>query len=163
MTPYSRHRMRSAVRMVLALLAGALLATCAPESAPEDTAESAPTTEDRTGMPRVFFIEPRDGDTVPAGLVQMRFGAENFVIEPVGEGEIHEGAGHLHVGFDTDCLPAGTVIPTANPWVHFGQAQMEFELRLEAGTYKLCLQVGDGEHRTLPEEGMAELITITVE
>ena len=30
------------------------------------------------------------------------------------------GMGHHHVGVDTDCLPPGTVIPKAAPWVHFG-------------------------------------------
>ena len=31
------------------------------------------------------------------------------------------GMGHHHVGVDTDCLPPGTVIPKAAPWVHFGK------------------------------------------
>ena len=112
------------------------------------------------GAPRVFFVEPADGATVQAP-VHLVFGAENYTIEPAGE--IHEGAGHMHIGVDTDCLPAGEIIPNANPWVHFGKAQMEFDLDREPGEHVIVLQAGDGEHRTLPDPGLCAKITITVE
>ncbi|MFQ5743557.1 MAG: DUF4399 domain-containing protein [Acidobacteriota bacterium] len=110
---------------------------------------------------RVFFVEPVDGSTVESP-VPMKFGAENFIIEPVGDGAIHEGAGHLHLGVDADCLAPGQIIPKASPWIHFGDGSTEIEMQLEPGSHHLCLQVGDGEHRTLEGAGMTDEITITV-
>ena len=111
--------------------------------------------------PRVFFVEPADGATVQSP-VRFLFGAENFMIEPVGDGDIHPGAGHHHFGVDTDCLPAGTVIPDGDPsWIHFGTGSTEIDMQLEPGSHRFCLQVGDGEHRTLTD--LSEVITITVE
>ena len=68
----------------------------------------------------------------------------------------------MHIGVDTDCLPAGEVIPQASPWVHFGNAQTEFDLDLTPGEHRLALQIGDGEHRTLDEEGLCAVITVNV-
>ena len=111
--------------------------------------------------PRVFFVEPEDGATVQSPVTFM-FGAENFMIEPVGDGDIHPGAGHHHFGVDTDCLPGGTVIPDGDPsWIHFGTGSTEIDMQLEPGSHRFCLQVGDGEHRTLTD--LSAVITVTVE
>lgn len=112
--------------------------------------------------PRVFFIHPQDGDTVGT-LVTLEFGANNFTIEPVVEGVINEAAGHYHIGLDTECLPAGEIIPQADPWIHFGDGSSEIEMQLSPGEHTLCLQIGDGEHRTLEGAGMSQLITVQVE
>ena len=128
-----------------------------PESAPEP---EMPAAEPESMAPRVFFIEPGDGATVQSP-VDFTFGAERFTIEPVGDGEIHDGAGHHHLGVDTDCLPVGEIIPEGNPWIHFGDASTEISMQLEAGTHRFCLQPGDGEHRTLAD--LSAVVTITVE
>ena len=155
--------------LVVFLLAGALLGSlaCAPkeEAAPADAATSdtlAEATEPAAGTePRVFFVGLEDGATVPL-TVQLQFGAENFTIEPVGDGAIHHGAGHYHIGLDTECLPAGTVIPTADPWIHFGDGSSAIEVGpLTPGEHTLVLQVGDGEHRTLPDPGLCSVIRVT--
>jgi hypothetical protein len=112
--------------------------------------------------PRVFFIEPQDGATVKSP-VKLRFSTENFQISPVPEGTVttaRPGLGHHHVGVDTDCLPPGTVIPKAAPWVHFGKGDAEMDLQLAPGTHKLALEIGDDTHTTLP--GLCSTITITV-
>ena len=109
---------------------------------------------------RVFFTEPADGATV-ASPVEFQMGAENFNIEPAGE--INEGAGHLHILVDVDCVAAGEVIPSDDNHVHFGKAQTEAELELTPGEHKLCLQAADGSHTALEGEGMTHEITITVE
>ena len=139
----------------------------APEAAPEaeepmaDMAEAEAEMEMEMDMaPRVFFIAPEEGATVGTS-VDLVFGAENFTIEPVADGAIHEGAGHHHVGIDTDCLPAGEVIPEAAPWVHFGDASSTINMQFEPGEHRVCLQIGDGEHRTI--EGLNTIITFTVE
>ncbi|MDX1645189.1 MAG: DUF4399 domain-containing protein [Thermoanaerobaculia bacterium] len=145
------------------------LSACAPggdgtESQPEASEESmqhAEHEEATAGEPRVFFVSPEDGATVTSP-VELEFGAENFTIEPVDDGEIHHGAGHYHIGVNTDCLDPGIVIPQAAPWVHFGDGSSEIEMQLPEGETKLTLQIGDGEHRTLEAEGLCQSITVNV-
>ena len=71
-----------------------------------------------------------------------------------------QGMGHHHVGVDTECLPAGTVIPKANPWVHHGGGQTEMDMQLTPGKHTLTLQLGDDTHTTI--EGLCSTITVTV-
>jgi len=123
--------------------------------------ETEPAAEEETSdAPRVFFIEPADGATVTSP-VTFTFGHENFTIEP--KGDIHAGAGHHHIGLDTECLPAGEAIPEADPWVHFGDGSATIEMQLPAGEHTLTIQIGDGEHVTLDEPGLCQTITVTVE
>ena len=68
---------------------------------------------------------------------------------------------HYHLGVDTDCLPAGTVIPKADPWVHFGDGKNVIEAQLTPGPHRLAVQAGDDMHRTLP--GLCEVINITAQ
>jgi hypothetical protein len=110
--------------------------------------------------PRVFFTAPADGSTVRAPI-RVTFGAENFVVEPAGE--VKAGAGHLHVMVDTDCLPAGQVIPNDETHLHFGKAQLEADLDLAIGAHTLCLQAADGAHTALAGDGLTHIIRITVE
>jgi hypothetical protein len=95
-------------------------------------------------------------------IFEYQFAVENFEIEPVGDGMVHEGKGHFHVGVDTICLPADTVIPTADPWIHFGDGSSSIELDLAPGPHTLVLQMGDGEHRTLDEAGLCAVLSVTV-
>ncbi len=126
----------------------------------EDEPEAA-AAEMESEDPRVFFVEPAAGATVQSPVTFV-FGADNFMIEPVGDGDIHPGAGHHHFGVDTDCLPAGTVIPDGDPsWIHFGTGSTEIDMQLEPGSHRFCLQIGDGEHRTLAD--LSAVITVTVE
>lgn len=146
--------------IALALLVA--LAACAGEQADESATEepAAAATPEPEPAPRVFFVAPEDGATIPL-LSKLQFGAEHFTIEPVGDGAIHENAGHFHIGVDTECLPAGEVIPTADPWIHFGDGSTSIEIELAPGEHTLVLQVGDGEHRTLPDEGLCSTIKVT--
>lgn len=102
--------------------------------------------------PRVFFVQPQDGATVKSP-VRLEFGAENFQIAAVPAGTVTESRpnmGHHHVGVDADCLPPGTAIPRAAPWVHFGDGKNVIEMQLPAGQHRLTLQIGDDMHRTQP-------------
>jgi len=123
---------------------------------------SPPTTEAASTEPRVFFVSPKDGDEVTSP-VSFEFGAENLSVDPVVDPPVvTPGSIHFHVGYNTDCLPAGEVIPKADPWVHFGDGSSVYETQLDPGTYKLALQAGDGEHRTLEGDGYCDVINITV-
>ena len=119
---------------------------------------------DRAGLSRVFFVEPTDGATVPQE-VTLVFGSEAFEIGAVPPGEITEaevrpGIGHYHVAIDTECLPAGQIIPKADPWVHFGTGANTADISLTPGMHTLTVQAGDDQHRTI--EGLCETIMVTV-
>ena len=119
-------------------------------------------TAEKSTEPRVFFVSPTDGAEVTSP-VSFEFGAENLSVDPVVEPPVVEaGSIHYHIGYNTDCLPVGEVIPKADPWVHFGDGSSVFETQLDPGTYKLTLQAGDGEHRTLEGDGYCQSISITV-
>ena len=114
--------------------------------------------------PRVFFEAPRhetDHSTeLPLGLT---FGVENYEIGAVPETASmpRDGVGHYHLGVNTECLPAGEIIPAADPWIHMGDGSNGMELQLEGGEYRFSVQIGDDEHRTI--EGLCETITIRME
>jgi hypothetical protein len=109
-------------------------------------------------------MEPMNGATVKSP-VRLVFGSEAVTIAPVPPGEITEAqvrpnTAHYHLGVDTDCLPPGTVIPKANPWVHFGDGKNVIEMQLSPGMHKLAVQAGDDRHATMA--GLCETINVTV-
>jgi hypothetical protein len=163
-----------AFRVVGALFltaAMAVVAACggsSPESQPASTAApAAAPAADHSGHPgggKVFFMEPADGAMVKSP-VHIVFGADMFTIAAVPPGEIAPEAvrantGHFHLGVDTDCLAAGTVIPKANPWVHFGMGNNSIDMQLEPGAHKLVVQAGDDRHATMT--GLCQVINVTV-
>lgn len=123
-----------------------------------------PRMADRAGAlesPRVYFITPQDGDTVPQTFT-VQMGAEGIIVEPAGE--IREGAGHFHILVNEDFVGPGELIPidTAN-YLHYGQGQTEVELTLPPGEYTLRLQLADGAHMGLEGDAYRDEIAITVE
>ena len=128
--------------------------------------ESASATGDAptAAAPRVFFEIPRhetDHPTeIPLGLT---FGVENFQIAAVPEtvSMPRGGMGHYHLGVNAECLPAGEIIPKADPWIHLGDGSDGMEMVLEAGEYRFSVQIGDDEHRTI--DGLCETITVRME
>jgi hypothetical protein len=109
--------------------------------------------------PRVAFVTPVDGATVRSP-VTLTMTAMGLLVEPVDDGSIHPGAGHLHVMIDARCLPVGSPIPKDEAHVHFGKPpQQTGELTLSPGPHTLCLQAGDGSHTAL---GITQQISITV-
>jgi hypothetical protein len=132
--------------------------TTEPQPAP---AADASHTE-HTAVGKVFFVEPKDGATVGTD-VKLVFGSEQVTIAAVPPGEVTEvrpGTAHYHVAPDADCLPAGTIIPKAEPWVHFGSGANNADIVLNPGTHKLTVQAGDDQHRTM--EGLCQTITVNV-
>ncbi len=163
-----RHTFGWCVAVAMAL-AGAACGGAAPAEAPAPPAESAAPAPPAasaapasSGAPGVFFVIPQDGATV-AAKTHLMFGSRNFAISAVPPGELTEtrpDLGHYHVAIDTDCLPAGTVIPKAEPWVHFGDGGSMIDMQLPSGTHRLTLQVGDDLHRAI--EGLCQTIAVTV-
>jgi len=155
-----RFGMRAVSRAGLLGLAVVAVACGGGEAPVEPAAETAAATSPRES--RVFFILPEDGSTVQS-TTHLMFGAENFEIAAVPEGELTEtrpALGHYHVAVDTPCLPAGAEIVKADPWVHFGTGNNMIDMQLPPGEHTLTLQVGDDLHRAIA--GLCETITVTV-
>ncbi len=107
--------------------------------------------------PSVFFVTPSEGELV-SNPVEIEMGAENFVIE--GAGQVVSGAGHFHLMINVPCVSPGETIPRDEQHLHFGNGDTAASLDLDPGTYRLCLQAGDGLHTALD---LTDEITITVE
>ena len=152
------------VWLALAVFVSAGAVACGGgSSGSEGEAESA-TGDAPTAAPRVFFEIPRNETDHPTELpLGLTFGVENFQIAAVPETASTPWAdmGHYHLGVNAECLPAGEIIPMADPWIHFGDGSDGMELQLEGGEYRFSVQIGDDEHRTL--EGLCETITIRME
>jgi hypothetical protein len=139
-------------------------AACGGSSSPPESSSAPAADHGAHAGGKVFFMEPKDGATVKSP-VRLVFGSEAVTISPVPPGEITEAqvrpnTAHYHLGVDTDCLPAGTVIPKANPWVHFGDGKNTIDMQLSPGAHKLVVQAGDDRHATMT--GLCETINVTV-
>ena len=155
----SKLKMLTVLIFVAIVAAGCGGGSTGPEGAVEPVSSDA-----ISATPRVFFQAPRHETDHPTELpLGLTFGAENFEIGAVPEtvSTAREGLGHYHLGVDTECLPAGEIIPAADPWIHMGDGSDGMELQLEGGEYRLSVQIGDDEHRTI--EGLCETITIRME
>jgi hypothetical protein len=112
----------------------------------------------------VFFVSPKNGATIKP-LSTVEFGSEGVTVAAVPPGEIapdqvRPKTIHYHLGTDTDCLPAGTAIPKADPWIHFGDGKNVIEMNLAPGQHRIAVQAGDDRHVTIA--GLCEVINVTV-
>jgi len=160
-----------AMRVVGALILSAVVAatvacnSSSPESKPASTAAPAPAPAApaaTTSGPRVYFAEPANGAMVKSP-VHLVFASDQFTIAAVPQGEVKEvraNTGHYHLGTDTKCLAPGTVIPKADPWIHFGMGNNTIEMQLTPGPHTLVLQAGDDKHTTIT--GLCETISVNV-
>ena len=152
------------VWLALAVFVTAGVVACGGGSSGSEGGAASATDAAPTATPRVFFVDPANETDHPTEIpLGLTFGVENFQISPVPEeaASPRAGLGHYHLGFNTDCLPAGEIIPSADPWTHFGDGSDGMEMQLEGGEYRFSVQIGDDEHRTL--EGLCETITIRME
>ena len=133
-----------------------------PASTPAGTPAAAPASPPAT---RVFFVTPANGATIKP-MSTIEFGSTGTVtVAAVPPGElkpeqVRPNMIHYHIAVDTDCLAAGTVIPKADPWVHFGDGKKVIEMSLAPGAHRLTVQAGDDLHRTIA--GLCETINVTV-
>lgn len=128
-----------------------------------DTVDAAGDREAASAEPSVLFQQPQDGDTV-SSPVNITFGSENIRVAAVPDtvDTPREGVIHYHLGLDTDCLAPGTTIPSADPWIHFGDGSNQIEMQLAPGQHRLTVQAGNDKHVTLSGDGMCRTISVTV-
>lgn len=111
-------------------------------------------------QPHVFFVEPLAGATVPITFT-VNMSATGLIIEPAGE--VHEGAGHLHILVDSDFIPAGEAIPKDEQHLHYGKGQITTTLALTPGEHTLHLQFANGAHIALEGEQYHDSIQLSVQ
>lgn len=105
------------------------------------------------------FVQPEDGAEV-SSPVGVEMEVENFELQPVGEDTTPEnGAGHLHVIVDEECVEPEYVIPQEDGFYHLSEGELETELELEPGQHDLCAQAADAQHNAYD---MTDEISITV-
>jgi hypothetical protein len=108
----------------------------------------------------VYFITPRDGDTVTSPVV-VRFGLKGKGVAPAGVALAN--TGHHHILIDvTDLPPMNVAVPADERHVHFGGGQTETSLKLTPGKHTLQLVLGDHLHVPLGQPWVSEKITVTV-
>ena len=91
----------------------------------------------------VYFIDLKDGATVPANL-KIYFGLRNMGVAPAGSDR--ENSGHHHLLIDTELPPLDQPIPNDFNHLHFGAGQTEAEITLKPGQHTLQLLLGDQNH-----------------
>jgi hypothetical protein len=109
---------------------------------------------------QVFFIAPKNGDTVPTTF-KVQFGANNLTVKPALEDIENKNAGHHHVLVNLDSIADGQAIPFTEQHIHFGKGQTEAEITLKPGTYKLTLQFANGAHVSYGQR-LSQTISVTV-
>jgi len=120
----------------------------------------------RTGGPtppgpgaEVYFIDLKDGTTVPAKL-KIYFGLRNMGVAPAGSDR--ENSGHHHLLVDTELPPLDQPIPNDFNHLHFGAGQTETEITLKPGAHTLQLLMGDKDHIPHTPPVMSPLIRVRV-
>jgi len=109
---------------------------------------------------KLYFISPKDGDTVPRTFT-VRFGLSGMGVAPAGT--VAAKTGHHHLLVDTELPAMGLPIPNDAKHLHFGGGQTEAEITLEPGQHTLQLLLGDHSHIPHREPVVSEKITVTVE
>ena len=157
------------MRIVNAVMLGlctVIAAACGGSETPpaSEPAASAPAAAPAPPANKVFFVSPTNGATIKP-MSTIEFGSTGVTVGAVPPGElkpeqVRPNTIHYHIAVDSDCLPADTVIPKADPWVHFGDGKNVIEMSLTPGAHRLTVQAGDDMHRTIA--GLCETINVTV-
>lgn len=115
------------------------------------------------GSADITLDAPQDGDVFSTeDTITFEPVVEDFLIEEAGE--VTQNSGHHHLLVNTDPVDSGTVIPSDDQHVHFGDGTEMPEVdasELGAGDHELVIQVANGVHEAYPLA--TESITVTIE
>jgi len=146
--------------LIVGLLVATVLAGVVVAQAPQATAPAPATRTKAPEAARVYFISPKDGDTV-AQKFTVQFGLKGMGIAPVGVNQPN--TGHHHLLVDLAQMPNMSMPLPANDNIrHFGGGQTEVDLTLPPGKHTLQLVLGDYLHTPHEKPVTSEKITITV-
>jgi hypothetical protein len=110
----------------------------------------------------VYFISPKDGDTVTSPF-KVQFGLSGMGVAPAGVDKPK--TGHHHLIIDATLSPEELKQPIAADakHVHFGGGQTEAMVTLEPGQHTLQLVLGDWSHIPFDPPITSPVITVTVQ
>lgn len=111
---------------------------------------------------KVFFVSPKDGDTV-ATTFTVKFGVEGMTVRPAGEDVLEKTSGHHHILINNakGYIETDQLVPVSENSIHYGKGEKETQLTLKPGKYKLSMQFADGAHKSYGK-GMSATISVTV-
>jgi Domain of unknown function (DUF4399) len=143
MPPFSAFRRSLLLAFAIGVPAVALGETAAPPNA------------------SVYFISPKDGDTVTSPF-KVQFGLSGMGVAPAGVEKPK--TGHHHLVIDATLSPEELTQPIASDakHVHFGGGQTEAMVTLPAGRHTLQLVLGDWSHVPFNPPLLSPVITVTV-
>jgi hypothetical protein len=168
--------MRHARLFAASALAALLLAACNdPSAAPAADPAAAETAvaaaleardaeavKLRGDAPGVYFVNLRDGMTVPETF-RVVFGVHGMGVAPAEVDKPNTGHHHLLIDTELSDEEMQYAIPNDAQHMHFGAGQTETVLQLPAGQHTLQLVFGDLRHELhKPTPLMSEKITINV-
>ena len=109
----------------------------------------------------VYFISPKDGDTVTSPF-KVQFGLTGMGVAPAGVDKPN--TGHHHLIIDATLSPEELKEPIASDakHLHFGGGQTETMVTLPPGQHTLQLVLGDWSHVPFNPPIMSPVITVTV-
>ncbi len=114
------------------------------------------------GGPAVYFVNLRDGMTVPQSF-RIVFGAYGIGVAPAGVDKPNTGHHHLLIDTDLTDEEKQFAIPKDGQHMHFGGGETEVVLQLGPGQHTLQLVFGDMGHMLhKPTAIMSPKITINV-
>ena len=155
---------------VIVALAGAACSQGSNEATENSAAPAAATSEPAAvlTMPRtasvegtsVFFVTPRDGDSVSNPVI-LNFAVSGMAVTTSGDNAPM--TGHHHVIIDADLPAMDLPIPADANHVHFGDGSSTTELTLEQGEHTLQLVFADYLHIPHDPPVYSDSITITVD
>ncbi len=146
-------------KLSLLLLITLITISCSQKPANEaEQSESVEAIETPTTPDGVFFVFPKEGETV-SNPVLVGFGVSGMEVEPAGQ--VNEGMGHHHIIIDGEFVAEGTMVPADSTHIHYGKGQKETQLELAPGVHTLTMQFADGVHKSYGE-GWSKTIEITV-
>jgi len=109
----------------------------------------------------VYFISPKDGDTVTSPF-KVQFGLSGMGVAPAGVDKPN--TGHHHLLIDTTLSAEELKQPIASDakHIHFGGGQTETVLTLPPGKHTLQLVLANWTHVPFDPPIMSPVITVTV-
>ncbi|SFN34847.1 DUF4399 domain-containing protein [Dokdonella immobilis] len=151
--------MRELNGLIVAALIAAGITVAGVARADETKAAALPRSEAPAGV-ELYFITPKDGDTVGEDVV-VRFGLRGMGVSPAGMQK--EKTGHHHLLIDVEGLPPlDRPIPADANHVHFGGGQTETTVKLTPGKHTLQLDLADALHMQFDPPIVSKKITINV-
>jgi hypothetical protein len=109
----------------------------------------------------VYFISPKDGDTVTSPF-KVQFGLSGMGVAPAGVEKPNTGHHHLLIDATLTADELKQAVASDAQHVHFGGGQTETMVTLPPGKHTLQLVLGDRSHVPFNPPLMSPVIAVTV-